>query len=381
MKIAVISPSIPSLNSYKGMLGGGENYVFELSKSIAQKGNEITLFTTSKNETIDFSFSNNLKIKYYKLSYGKDANFLSIDLMREILTNKFDILHIHQLSTINSLCSNLCGKLSKIPVVVTDHGGGWELLNSIPFFTTQLPDLIAAVSYFSLKTLLRFVPQKKSLILYGGVNTNIFKNIKQVNDIRNKYNLKDSRIILFVGRLLPVKGVDLLIRTLPELPKDVKLLIVGRIFDEQYFDFIKNLIPFRLQDRVVFTGSVELDELPYLFNLCDVYVQPSVHFDYSGHYHRVPELLGLAKLEAMACGKPVVVSDVGGLPENIIDGWNGRIFKASDKKELLKALIEILNNESLKKQMGKNGQNLVRTKYTWNAVAERAIKSYELAKR
>lgn len=106
-------------------------------------------------------------------------------------------------------------------------------------------------------------------------------------------------------------------------------------------------------------------------------MRSSVNHDCFGHHYNFPELLGLVKLEAMACGKPVVVSNVGGLPELIINGTHGYIVKEGSELELAKAINAILVNDELRKEMGQNALKLMQTRFSWRKVAERIIEFYK----
>jgi len=376
MEIAIISPVVPPLLSMQGMVGGAENYALSLSAKIAENGNSVTLYTRSKGKSEEFRLGNNLKIKYLKSSSGWDVNSFSSELVKELMVTHFDVIHVHQLFTVLSLSSLIAGRLKRIPLVLTDHGGGWELLVSMPRLCARLPNVFAAVSYYSLNRLLRYAPGKKSFVLYGGVDVNLFRPTVNGEELKEKFHLNGFQVVLFVGRITRIKGVDILIRALPYLPSNTKLLIVGQILDWEYFNYIKSLVKNRYKERIIFTGFIEEQKLPQFYNACDVYVQPSVYVDYGGQYHGSSELLGLAKLEAMACGKAVVVSDVGGLPEKVIDRWNGKIVRPSDERELAKAINNLLADEELRKRMGQNGLAMVQNECTWNAVARRAIKCY-----
>ena len=131
--------------------------------------------------------------------------------------------------------------------------------------------------------------------------------------------------------------------------------------------------------RVLFTGIVSTNMLPKFYNACDIFVLPSVYHDYSGNYHRFSELLGLVKFEAMACGKPVVVSDVGGLPEQITNGKNGYVAKAGNEFQLAKAINNLLADDTLRKIMGRAGLELVQRKFTWHNIAKHVIQCYKSA--
>lgn len=124
-------------------------------------------------------------------------------------------------------------------------------------------------------------------------------------------------------------------------------------------------------------GQIHSHELPDYYNVCDVFIQPSLYLDYVGRYHRLSELLGLSKFEAMACGKPVVVSKVGGLPEKIVDGKNGYTIGPGNGKELADCVTELLVDKNLRRKVGENALSTVERELTWSKVASDVLDFYE----
>jgi glycosyltransferase involved in cell wall biosynthesis len=371
MNIAVISyySPIQIINEYSGGKGGGMGvYSLKLALELARQNNSVTLFKGSDSEREEI-LSQNLRIR--QLETVKLPPFARVPptLMKEIMKETYDLIHIHQLSTSFAFLSCLAGKFKRTPSVVTDHGGGEKLMGA-DHLVAKLSGAFAAVSKFSLRSLLRMAPKKKSEIIYGGVDQDLFHPNYDVEKLRSDLNLNGSGVILSVGRILPHKGIDVLVRALHLLPPNVKLLVVGSICDFDYFHYLIRLSQ-KCRNRIVFLGEIHEKKLPQFYNLCDVFVQPSVRFDYKGRYYSCPELLALTKLEAMACGKPVVVSDVGGLPELVNNGGNGYIVKSGDEKELAQRILQLLEDHETRRRMGSEGSSIIRTNYTWESVARR----------
>lgn len=373
MKIAVVASYNP-FRPINRFVGGAEVYSLNLSMKLAELNNDVTLFIGSRYAG-DFNLSHNLKIKYLKTIRVPLGSRVPLKLVKGLTSNSYDVIHVHQLFTVFNLLSCFTGKLRNISTVLTDHGGGWKLLAAVPHFCARFPNAFAAVSNFSLRRLVGFATGKKSTIIYGGVNIDLFHPKYNVNKLKQDLNLDGFYVILCVGRLLSHKGVDVLIRALRFLPSNTKLLVVGPIQDYSYYEYMKKLVDINCPGRVIFTGEVSPKRLPEFYNVCDVFAQPSVYYDYLGNYHPSSELLGLTKLEAMACGKPVIVSDVGGLPELIVNGKNGYVVKAGDEEKLAATITSILNEENGRK-IGREGLTLVRKHYTWDSVAKRTLESY-----
>ncbi|HYY88906.1 MAG TPA: glycosyltransferase, partial [Chloroflexota bacterium] len=172
------------------------------------------------------------------------------------------------------------------------------------------------------------------------------------------------------------KGVDRLIEA---LPRGARLNLVGstghdpRLPERDYPRLLRQLA--HGQD-VRFLGSVRDDDLPALYRSAAVLALPSVERTCYGRSIRVSELLGLAVLEAMASGTPVVASRLGGLPEVVEDGTTGFLVPPGDTAALRDRLDQVLRDPGLARRLGRRGRELVCERFTWRAVAERCLDAY-----
>jgi glycosyltransferase involved in cell wall biosynthesis len=182
--------------------------------------------------------------------------------------------------------------------------------------------------------------------------------------------------VLFVGRLTPHKGVD---RLLQALPRDAHLRVVGSTGHDPRppeRDYPK-LLRFLARDRhVTFVGTLADDDLPGMYRSAAVLAMPSVEQTCYGRPVRVSELLGLAALEAMASGTPVVASRVGGLAEVVEDGQTGFLVPAGDVVALRDRLEQVLGDPPLARRLGANAREVVLQRFTWARVAERCLDAY-----
>jgi glycosyltransferase involved in cell wall biosynthesis len=185
--------------------------------------------------------------------------------------------------------------------------------------------------------------------------------------------------ILSVGRLVPRKGVDLVIRALPQLAAagfdDVELLIVGGGAEpgvlhadpevRRLLDLAREL---GVAGKVTLRGQVPRGDMPGLFRSADAVVCTPWY-----------EPFGIVPLEAMACGVPVVAAAVGGLQDTVLDHGTGLHVPPRDPAAIADALAVLLDNPGLRAEMGRAGQVRARTRYSWDRVAAETEKAYQLA--
>lgn len=189
----------------------------------------------------------------------------------------------------------------------------------------------------------------------------------------------DHRMVLFVGRLDPVKGLDTLVRAMaivveqePSLLGNACLCIVGgeKVEHPERMDAERRRIEalcdeLDLHDIVHFMGAVSQDDLPYFYSAARVVVVPSRY-----------ESFGMVALEAMACGAPVIASDVGGLSTLVRDGRTGFLVPDGDHRALAARLLPLLRDPALRRALGYHGIATADA-YSWPVIAERVERLYE----
>jgi glycosyltransferase involved in cell wall biosynthesis len=182
--------------------------------------------------------------------------------------------------------------------------------------------------------------------------------------------------VLFVGRITPHKGIE---RLLEALPPRASLTIVGTDGHDRgppeagYPELLRRMAAGR---DVSFRWGVDDTELARLYRRATVLAMPSVHITCYGRPVPVSELLGLAALEAMASGTPVVASRIGGLPEIIRDGDTGFLVEPGDVDALRDRLAAVLGDPALARGLGGEARAHVREHFTWDACARRCLNAY-----
>jgi|MudIll2142460700_1097286.scaffolds.fasta_scaffold08121_3 glycogen(starch) synthase len=278
-------------------------------------------------------------------------------------------------------------KETKLPLAFHVHsteygrtlGNGSSVVSNIEHRGGIMADLIVTVSYAMKDELIRLgFPREKIQVCYNGVDPKKYNPEKvskdQIHRIRESYGIKDDDLmILFLGRLVGVKGVDKLIMSMPHIlsryPK-AKLVVVG-VGDLQ--EYMTNLTrTMRLDDYVRFNFNFIPEEERILhYAACDVAVFPS-------HY----EPFGIVALEAMAMEKPVVVgaSGVSGMREIVIscsEEQCGYHVDPNNPSDIAWGVMNALESPEKRRWLGKNGRKRVLQEFTWSRIAEKTLELYE----
>ena len=210
--------------------------------------------------------------------------------------------------------------------------------------------------------------EEKARVVPGGVDLALFRPGDQWA-ARNQLGLNGHCTLLYVGRLEPIKGLEVLIHTMAfiEAPRTVRLLVVGGSggHDQEYQRMKRLTRELAIQDRVDCLGSLSHHLLPLYYQAADVCVVPSYY-----------ESFGLVALEAMACGTPVVAARVGGLQTIIKDSRNGYLVQWHCPDAFVDRIEVLLANETLRRSMGKAAWSYAQG-VGWDRTAARIAKVYE----
>ena len=342
-----------------GLFGGGERFPLELARALAAHVDcRLVTFGSEPAAYTERSGLEVVVLKTLRRLRGHPAQPIARGLARA--TAGADVVHVHQMRAAPSRLAAAIARARGQKVVVTDHGlggGGWAGL--LP----RLFDLFLVVSRYSASTL--GAPPGKTRIVFGGADTERF---------RPSTGARDG--VLFVGRITPHKGLDVLLRALPE---GVHLTIAGsaghdpRPPESGYPDLVARLAVGR---DVELVSEIDDERLTNLYQRAAVVVLPSVKTTCYGREVRIPELLGLTLLEAMACATPVICSRVGGLPEVVREGETGYVVRPGDVEELADRLSHLLADASRTRAMGLAARDAVLRDFTWQRCAERCLSAY-----
>ena len=340
----------------RSMLGGGERYPLNLARGIVRVGRggwsvDIVSFGAER-EHVTLRDDVGLVVLPQSSIPGDPADALSWELAPALAG--YDLIHTHQGLTRSGVIAMLAARLRRVPLVVTDHGGS-TLAPDLRRDVAQLADAVIAYSDFGTSSL---PPGIRVDVVKGGVDGSFFTPAGA--------NVRTH--VLYAGRLLPHKGVDGLLRALPD---GVRLVLCGARLNREYGALLDELAAGRDVQFVAAPGDDELREL-YRSAICTVL--PSVYLDVNGNYHRAPELMGLTLLESMACGTPVVCTRVGGMPEFVRDGVDG--FVCDDLASLRTALTTLTSDAALVERMGAAGRAAVDERWDVSRCADGVLDVY-----
>lgn len=201
-----------------------------------------------------------------------------------------------------------------------------------------------------------------------GVDLDLFRPMDKVT-ARDILGFTEPKIVLFVGRIEPLKGVDILLNALPQLREDGEVRVVVAGGDSQSGKEMMRLrtlaMELGIEPNVTFLGSVPHTRLPYYYNAADVCVIPSYY-----------ESFGMVAVEAMACGTPVVAARVGGLQSTVRDGETGFLIPWHCPEPFAERLELLLGNEALQQNFGLAARTTAEN-FSWSLVAQQVMGLYE----
>jgi glycosyltransferase involved in cell wall biosynthesis len=360
--------------------GGNETYITNLIKSLAEidGDNLYTIYLADAGAAAQWRESFTTRYKNFSLRLLPPPTPLvrvPVYLTYELFRRPVDVLHVQY--TAPPFC--------RVPVVVTIHDlafermpetftrrGSFQLKLTVRR-TAKKAARVATVSEYSRQDLLDIykLPPEKVVVTYNGVESSFNPRPSVPNEaeeVRRRFGVSRD-FLLAVGSLQPRKNLVRLIRAYARLRSErqdfrPQLVIVGRKLwlASEIFDEVKR---HPWADDVILTGYVADEDLPALYRAARAFVYPSLF-----------EGFGLPPLEAMACGTPVVTSDVSSLPE--ITGDAALLIDPNDERALASALIEVVNNDRLRAELREKGIAQA-MKFTWRDAAEKTLRLYQEA--
>jgi glycogen(starch) synthase len=237
--------------------------------------------------------------------------------------------------------------------------------------TAKNATLIVTISKYSLEKIENHygVDAAKVRIVPNGVDPEKFKPLADQEAVKRQFGLGDDPCVLFVGSLIPRKGLPFLVEAAKKIVKEhseTKFVIVGEgPLKSQLLSYLETA---NLSGNFKFLGNVKEDMLPAVYNSADVFALPSIQ-----------EGQGIVLLEAQASAKPVVAFGVGGVNEAVRSGETGLLVKRGSSEELADALLKLLSDKALREKMGANGRRFVIENFNWDICAQKMLNVYHEA--
>lgn len=366
-------------------IGGAETLAYELVNSLTKKGKKVTVVCVPSSRSSPQASAEKETLHIYPLLHqragkvGLVKNLIRFFFSAVMLKERFDVVHAHYVFPSATL--GLVGKLFGVPVVATSHGEdiqkdekiGYgmridEVTSLIIGLTLRLVDIHVVVS----KSMIRDAidagsTPSKVRVVYNGIPLDKIGLHHKTSIVRRLGISKADLVVLYLGRLHPKKSPEDLVRAFVKISKEApnaKLVIAGK--GEEESKLKKLVFDLGVSKRVIFTGFVSENEKWDLLERCGIFVLPST-----------VEAFGIAVIEAMACGKPVITTKVGAFPEIIRDRETGLLVPIHSPDRLAEAIIELALDSEKRRVMGARAKRDVSERFEIERVTDEYLKVYE----
>jgi N-acetyl-alpha-D-glucosaminyl L-malate synthase BshA len=361
-------------------LGGAETLTYELAKSLAHE-NEIFVLSLSPNSSSRQTDFNDKNLHVFPILKKGKVNLIRnlFTVFKFLASKRCDIIHAHFVFPSAFWC--IAGKILGIPVVVTSHGNDIQKNEEIRY-GARLNPIVATITWLTLKLTDIHIVVSKSMVkdaieagsspskirvVYNGIDISKVSLLGDI-EIVEKYGIhKEDFVILYLGRLHPKKSPEDMVKAFPKIVQKIpnaKLVIAGKGSEKAKLE--KLVEELKLQGKVIFTGFVSENEKWGLLKRCDVFVLPSI-----------VEAFGIALIEAMACGKPVIATNVGPFPEIIKDGETGILIPVHSPSDLADAVINLAQDPEKRMFIGKKAKKEVENRFDIRKIAKDYLKIYD----
>ncbi|MGB9854013.1 MAG: glycosyltransferase family 4 protein [Candidatus Bathyarchaeales archaeon] len=386
LKVAVFNTQPPHL-----FFGGVERRIIETGKRLQGKvGIEVYCGTKAGfNKMAIVDGITLIPCFSTDLFFPIDNWFFNKSLGRRFKAIKADVFEAHTVSGYGFLKAMKQHKIKK-PFIQTIHGVlADEYIQSLKFSSPTLrtkfsrifmrklsemekyaaknADLIVTVSKYSLSKMVELygVDTAKIRVVPNGVDVKRFRPAQSSKKLRRKVGVNDNSCVLFVGNLIPRKGVHFLIEAARYVLKENKRVVFLIVGDGPLKNYLVSYSKIQgVSENFVFLGNVSDSMLPAIYNCADVFVLPSIQ-----------EGQGITLLEAQASAKPVVAFHTGGIDEFVLNKKTGFLVKP-DSCELANAILNLLSNERLRNEMGRYARKFICENFSWDSCAEKMFTVY-----
>lgn len=320
------------------------------------------------------------------LRFILDRTEFVLKALRYLKKNDFDVIHVH-FPFVAIILVAMSGKLGEKMIYgeqIGDEEKRLKLSSNAPLlFKIFSPDLylmkrVKKVVILNERRRSRIISAgkiepEKALVILTGVDTSKFTPGINIGNIKEKYGLTDKITILFASIFIPRKGVEYLVKAANIIVnqfnyKNVLFVLAGILdVEEEYVEMVRKLIEeYKLKENVKIVGYIPQEDLKKLYVASDVYVLTSLE-------DGGPTSL----LEPLACGKPLVGTNVGGIAPLIRDSWNGFLVEPANEEQLAERIKYLIDHPEKWEEMGKNSRRLAEDEFDWRKIAEKYLEVYE----
>jgi len=360
--------------------GGAETYTYNLAKQLVKRKHDVQVFCAAPPRQPGSYNVEGIELNALPVTTWLYGTPITTRLPWRLLIADADLIHVGFPSPYNAFSASLVSCLKGTPSILTWHNDlppvtatarllvGMHDRLFLPTYIRTFKRIISTSRIYteSSRTLKKYA--EKVRIVLNGVDCEKFHPNVNPNPIRQR--LGNAKTIIFVGALSrwhSYKGLDVLINAFAsanKLRRGIVLLVVGDGSLKPIYQKLASEL--HLADKVVFAGDVSDEDLPSYYAASDLVVLPSKNRS---------EGFGLTILEANACGKPAIGSNVGGIPDVIHHEYNGLLVPPNSPQALSTAIIRLLENVSLRNEMGRNGRRFAE-EHDWSRVAEATERIY-----
>ena len=369
MRIAILVPGFPPKR-----IAGTEVATHTMATKLSRRGHDVHVITCLDEglpaKSTDQGFSVH-RIRVHHVRF-LGAMLFWLHMFRILRGIDSDVVHVQ--STYISIPGLLAKKFLRKPCILWAQGSDIYrpsfILRQMTKLAIRNSDVVIALTEDMKKNIQR-IHQREVLVIPNGIDLDKFQPLSRA-DARGELHIEENeRIILFVGRLHPVKGLKYLIRamrTITQAALGARLILLGE--GEERRDLEALTKELNLEDFVTFHGRVPNTETPKFMTASDILVLPSLS-----------EGFPVVVLEAMACGLPIVATNVRGLSEIIVDDQNGFTVEPENPEAIADRVLQLLRDDQLRSKIGENNRHNAK-QYSWDDVVRRLESVYDsVAKR
>ena len=329
-------------------------------------------------ESINLKFPPHITIKRLSMDlkrggikpYLKRQIFLYKESLNHIKTYKIELVHCTHIAS--GLVALLLKKCRSIPYILYTYGS--EITGQPGFIRSNLSKLIltnamriVTMSEFTKKAIMDYgIPEEKIRFLVG-VEVDRLSREGNIQVTKKKYNINGEPILLTIARLVPHKGIDTVIKALPDIIKSYPKLLYLVIGEGPYRrDLEKLSITLQVEKHVKFIGNIPhhklQNESEAFYSVCDLFLMVSRNIR-----NIEAEGFGIVFLEAALSKKACIGGNSGGISNAVLDGVTGKLVDPNDPSEVAKAVLDLLNSREIANQMGENGYRRAIQYFDWYA--------------